>query len=204
MCKLNQSSRFVAGKKVWTQEEKDYLKTNCRTMKVGALAKALGRTQYATKDMIWTLVHLGQIQPAEINPRIRQCIDCKVIKRIKAHGMCLNCWQRKNKDRFDGYHRKAYLKLRGDVLTHYSKDGTPKCVCCGVTEIEFLTLDHVNNDGARHRLLLHGNIYRKLRLASYPSEPPLQILCQNCNSAKRFARVCPHQRILGMNPFVSI
>lgn len=28
-----------------------------------------------------------------------------------------------------------------------------KCVCCGETNIGFLTLDHINNNGAEHRKL---------------------------------------------------
>lgn len=47
--------------------------------------------------------------------------------------------------------RAADRKLR--VLTHYGKNGELKCCWegCEVSDMDMLTLDHVNNDGAKQR-----------------------------------------------------
>jgi hypothetical protein len=41
------------------------------------------------------------------------------------------------------------LKTKIRLLTHYGKDGHLRCCWpdCGITDIDLLTLDHVNNDG---------------------------------------------------------
>lgn len=58
----------------------------------------------------------------------------------------------------------------------------------------FLTLDHINNDGAAAR---QGNrdtkpLYRRLRRANYPLG--YQVLCWNCNVGRHInGGVCPHQ-----------
>jgi hypothetical protein len=93
---------------------------------------------------------------------------------------------------------KAYhLKCRIDVLEHYSK-GVPHCECCGENHLEFLSIDHINNDGAEHRRKLannktgnFGRIYYWLRNNGYPDG--FQVLCHNCNMAKGFYGHCPHQ-----------
>jgi hypothetical protein len=70
------------------------------------------------------------------------------------------------------------------------------CACCGESTIEFLTLDHINGDGGALRRSGVENagerLYRKLELAGYP--PGYQVLCMNCNWARRHDGICPHQR----------
>lgn len=79
------------------------------------------------------------------------------------------------------------------VLTRFGG----KCECCGETGIEFLTVDHINNDGNAHRKVMKstfGGIYGWLAKNGYPKDG-LQLLCWNCNMAKRANNgVCPHQR----------
>ncbi len=86
-----------------------------------------------------------------------------------------------------------YLKRKVFVLGHYG--ATPlRCACCGDSHIEFLTLDHVNNDGAAHRKEIGaGQIYDWLIDNGFPAG--FQVLCMNCNFAKGKSRdhVCPHQ-----------
>ncbi len=68
------------------------------------------------------------------------------------------------------------------------------CPHCDETILEFLTLDHVNNDGAAHRKELG---WRKGGQALYPLLKKLgfpdgfQVLCFNCNCG-RGRGVCPH------------
>ncbi len=83
-------------------------------------------------------------------------------------------------------------KKREIVLDHYG----PVCVCCGETERAFLTLDHVFNDGAKHRRELGMNggaqFYRWVIKEAFPKT--FQILCFNCNCAKGHLGKCPHEQ----------
>src|SRR5665213_1750329 len=80
----------------------------------------------------------------------------------------------------------------------------PKCACCGESELVFLTLDHVNNDGAQWRRREFGgngsrgcgiNTYEWCKRNGYPDI--FQILCWNCQQGKRFSPdgICPHKRL---------
>lgn len=70
-----------------------------------------------------------------------------------------------------------------------------KCNCCGEPDIDFLTLDHVQNDGKTDRGSYKGN-YRAYKKAISAFTPDIyQVLCYNCNHAKHNnGGVCPHQR----------
>lgn len=104
--------------------------------------------------------------------------------------------------KFRKNHRKEISKLYSDkfrklkniILDHYGN----KCACCGEIIYEFLTVDHINNDGAEHRRKL-GNIGKSGRLFydwiiknNFP--PIFQILCWNCNWAKWRYGTCPHKK----------
>jgi hypothetical protein len=92
--------------------------------------------------------------------------------------------------------KKKRDRLRDLVFAAY---GGYCCVCCGETEPLFLHIDHINNDGARHRREILGgkkssgqSVYRWLRVNGFP--PGFQVLCANCNLGKhRNGGVCPHQ-----------
>lgn len=91
--------------------------------------------------------------------------------------------------------QRAWNKeLRDIVFEHY---GGYRCVCCGETERSMLTLDHTNNDGAKHRRM-HGHIrwskhlYGWIIKSQFPKE--FQILCYNCNLSKyRCGGTCAHK-----------
>ncbi len=72
-----------------------------------------------------------------------------------------------------------------------------KCVCCGESTIEFLTIDHINNNGAQIRKETKqgtgGKLYRWLIKNNFPKDN-YQLLCYNCNCAKGFFGYCPHQK----------
>jgi hypothetical protein len=93
------------------------------------------------------------------------------------------------------YMRKLRQKLKHDVLVYYS-GGLPTCSCCGEKHEEFLSIDHINGDGADHRRMIGGrgkNTYRWLVNNNFP--PGFQVLCMNCNFAKGHAYGgCPHKK----------
>lgn len=68
-----------------------------------------------------------------------------------------------------------------------------KCACCGENRYYFLTLDHVNNDGAEERKQKgqRRHILTRLWKDQKPS-PRYQLLCYNCNCAKGAHGTCPH------------
>ena len=77
-----------------------------------------------------------------------------------------------------------YKELRKIVLTH-SGGKYPKCKRCDYKIKEALTIDHINNDGSKHRKEIgsgSSNFYKWLINNNFPTE--FQILCRNCNHLK--------------------
>ena len=79
------------------------------------------------------------------------------------------------------------------VLYHYSNTKLI-CACCNESIYEFLTLDHPNNDGAKHRKQIGGSfaIYNWLIKNNYPKG--FRVLCMNCNAARGWYGKCPHEK----------
>lgn len=71
------------------------------------------------------------------------------------------------------------------------------CACCGEREPAFLTLDHVEGDGAAHRAAdpLAGSIVKWHRRHGFKRSDRFQLLCWNCNCAKGIRGACPHEAI---------
>lgn len=86
-----------------------------------------------------------------------------------------------------GKQDRAKLKL--DALNAFGG----KCNCCGEKHPYFLTLDHINNDGAKAREIYNEQqIYREARRENWPKDK-YQLLCMNCNFAKGHFLDCPHK-----------
>ena len=95
--------------------------------------------------------------------------------------------------------RDASRILKSKVFSGFSKkisnSDVPICACCGVNQINFLTLDHI--DGREEQDKDKGKeFYRKL-LAEYAKKGKwregLQVLCSNCNTGKHDKKECPHE-----------
>jgi len=104
-----------------------------------------------------------------------------------------------NKAYFKEKSKKCYIKTKVKVqerwqakrllvLKHYGM----KCQCCGETQIEFLAIDHINNDGNIHRKQIKTNIFDWLIKNNFPDG--FQVLCHNCNLSKSFYGYCPHNK----------
>jgi len=107
----------------------------------------------------------------------------KVLKQQKE-------WALKNADKI-----KQYKLKRKKMVIEYYSNGNNCCACCGESIFEFLTIDHMNNDGAEHRRQMeHGGrtIYRWLIQHDFPKG--FQVLCYNCNCAKGHHGICPHKK----------
>jgi hypothetical protein len=70
-----------------------------------------------------------------------------------------------------------------EILYWYS-DGSLKCSVCGETHIEFLEIDHINNDGGIHRKEIGGSGYLYHWLINNNFPDGYQVLCRNCNIKK--------------------
>jgi hypothetical protein len=102
-------------------------------------------------------------------------------------------WGQAHRDKRREYVRRSKQKLRQEVLSHYAK-GEIQCACCGEKHQEFLTIDHMNNEGAKHRRSdseVRNSFYCWLKKKGFPEG--YQILCFNCNWAKAHWEICPHQ-----------
>lgn len=116
-------------------------------------------------------------------------------------------WQENHKElireRSVGYRRKAYIldpekaknktkaysaRLKSTFIEMYGG----ACSCCGETEQEFLSLDHVQGQVGIKRKESSISAWNK---AIKEYRPDLyQVLCMNCNFAKGKFGICPHQK----------
>jgi len=76
--------------------------------------------------------------------------------------------------------------------------GGYRCACCGTREALFLTIDHIENDGACHRRRVgfSTGFLKWLKRNGYPKG--FQVLCSNCNHGRhRNGGTCPHKDPVG-------
>lgn len=114
------------------------------------------------------------------------------IEKVREYNRVLSKdWRKRNPDKVKASRSRTREKLRSDVLQAYGN----VCKCCGEQERKFLCIDHINNDGAKHRkefrLKSAQAMYTWLRKNNYPQG--FQILCYNCNCAKAYYGRCPHE-----------
>lgn len=101
-------------------------------------------------------------------------------------------WQLENKDKVKAMSKRHREKLKRIVINHYSS-GANKCLCCGEELFEFLTIDHINGNGTKHRKEVGKDFYRWLIHNKFPGG--FRVLCMNCNHARGIYGECPHERI---------
>jgi len=100
-------------------------------------------------------------------------------------------WRSKNKDHYSKYQADYKRKRRKMVYDHYGSI----CACCGESQFEFLSIDHSNGGGTKHRLqdkIRGAAMIDWIIRNNYPED--FQVLCHNCNQAKGFYGKCPHQK----------
>jgi len=136
----------------------------------------------------------GCLQPESTRERKEKiCKECSnIYVGTPRSERCYKCaTTRTHKKAADA--RKA---LKQEMVAAYGG----KCVCCGLDDWRFLSIDHINNNGAEERRILNesGNVggghgfYVKLRQRGFPKEE-YQLLCYNCNMAKYVFGQCPHK-----------
>jgi hypothetical protein len=95
-----------------------------------------------------------------------------------------------NADVINRKNRKRRWELRRQVLEAY---GGLKCSCCGETEPVFLSLDHIDGGGTKHRAGRNGDaVMRELKKNGFPKG--YRVLCHNCNQGRsQNGGKCPHE-----------
>lgn len=105
-------------------------------------------------------------------------------------------WYDKNREAYlekiRGKSLARYYRIRKQVFDHYGN----VCICCGETNQNCFTIDHIDNDGAEHRRELYGkgrrgSIYDWLVKHNFPEG--FQLLCYNCNCARPKGSCKPHR-----------
>ena len=127
--------------------------------------------------------------------KTHKCFLCNKVKNIDKfvprkesrrgyRGKCKDCYNERT--------RYKWRQNREKILSHYGWE----CACCGETIEEFLTLDHINNDGYLDKnpngdKKSGKELYLLVEKQGFPDK--YQILCHNCNWGKKVKGICPHQ-----------
>lgn len=124
------------------------------------------------------------------------CHRCGKCPPLEGRKSCTVCLERYKLPTVKQKKNEKNQRLKDQVYAQY---GGYVCACCGETEPLMLNLDHINNDGNRHRKLLRNRncqvsswtMYNWIVQNNFP--PIFQVLCYNCNIGKyRNNGLCPH------------
>ena len=96
-----------------------------------------------------------------------------------------------NKEQMLALSKEKRKKLKTAVVQGYGG----KCECCEEKHEEFLSIDHINGDGAKLRRTTQkgGKLYRDLVKYNFPKDG-YRLLCMNCNFSYGRFGYCPHQK----------
>jgi len=156
------------------------------------LAKKRNRLEYyrmyrgRNKDKIRSEARLRAARFRKEHPR-----KCKAIK--KKH------YQKHRKD-IRKQQNTAALEVKRNILTYYGPNNRLRCSFpgCAVTDLDMLTLDHINDDGAEHRRKIcqeracsgrgtGQSLYRKIKRDGFV-DGVFQTLCWNHQWKKEIIR----------------
>ena len=125
------------------------------------------------------------------------------VKRVGFQLYCKTCFKdiitaryRANRQHVREVQNRRRRAMKYEVLIHYSKD-PPECACCGEWLLPFLSIDHIEGGGTKHRKNLGGkysvaDLYRWLKDQGYPAG--FRVLCYNCNIGRAHnLGICPHE-----------
>ena len=136
--------------------------------------------------------HKAKRQSSGYRPDCKSCVNARHALNRKRYYQVRAMWTKKNPDRRRKYSQDFRRKLRLETIAAYGS----KCSCCGETIPEFLTIDHIFNDGAKQRKeegYSGISLYALLKRNGFPKDR-YQLLCMNCNFAKGKHGQCPHTR----------
>ncbi len=119
-------------------------------------------------------------RPSGYNSECKVCSDARHEK-----------WKQEHPGHLQRMHKIKNTEYKKTCVEKYGIDSG--CVCCGIKELSFLSMDHIKDDGFKNRDK-HGlgkHLYRMLVREGFP--PGFQTLCFNCQWGKRLnGGFCPH------------
>lgn len=133
----------------------------------------------------------------------RNNLKYRLKNRDKINAFCRLAWKNnrdgirtKKKRRRQQYSKYYRMRLKQQrrakkilVINVYGGE----CACCKERNLEFLTIDHIHNNGAEHRKAVHyGSLADFLIKNNFPLG--YRVLCMNCNFSKGQWGYCPHKR----------
>lgn len=129
---------------------------------------------------------------------ISGCKDCMRVairdsrrKHAENHRAVNKAYREKHRDKFREIIRKNSLvhriKRRRMVLDAYGG----RCACCGEATPEFLSIDHINGGGSKHKREVKNHVYSWLVKHNFPKG--FRLLCHNCNQSRGAYGLCPHE-----------
>jgi hypothetical protein len=142
--------------------------------------------------------HIGGIKTKRTHGiyGLRQIIKNNFPKDLRL--LCYNCncaigffGKCPHHNKIDREYRSKNRKIK--IFNHYGN----KCSCCGETIYEFLSIDHINGGGTKHRKVMRNSrqLYQWIIDNNYPED--LRILCYNCNCGRK-SGPCPHEKLVGV------
>jgi len=118
-----------------------------------------------------------------------ECSKRHYQNNIDRYRKCNEMRYNKNKEEISEKRKITNKLLKFEVMSHYSIIiGVPICAhkYCQITDIDMLCIDHINNNGNKHRKeegITGGvKLYKWLIDNNYPTE--FQVLCWNHNMKK--------------------
>lgn len=101
-------------------------------------------------------------------------------------------WRENNRDLANERSRIAKKKYEDKARIEVFKYYGEECNCCKEDGKTFLTIDHINGGGTKHRKVLKEKIYTWLFRNNFPEG--FQTLCFNCNWSKHInGGICEHK-----------
>lgn len=99
-------------------------------------------------------------------------------------------WSKNNKVKNRQIKKDYTDKIKLEVFQYYSKAKIPFCACpsCKIKIFRFLTIDHINGGGNKHRKRIKGTMYNWLIKKKFPAG--YCVLCYNCNFSKKTGNMC--------------
>ena len=151
------------------KRRKDGLSTSCKECDKKKFEK------YRTPEYYTKIKEYRKNNKEKINNYIKQWKETKFGSSSKYF-----LWYRFNNiSKFRQYDKIRHRKIKIKAMNAL---GGTECVLCKESEIEFLTIDHINDDGIEDHKLTRRRFYHKV--LSDADINKYRVLCFNCNSGR--------------------
>ena len=152
------------------------------------------------------------ISAQTIRHNMKNCKVCQVELTQKNHRkacivgnyyICRSCENARTRGRYNPEKEKIraekkYIKVQTEILDHLGRE----CSCCDIDDVKFLTIDHVNTDGAAERKSIYSGkdkrapggwerMYPVMKKQGF-DKSKYQIMCYNCNMSRFYVGFCEH------------